>query len=78
MTGLEIKPDAGLWSRSVGPALRTWWDERRILVMRFAVVLLVICAVAKLGMDVPRLLSTPRRTPSRFPAITARQDAAPS
>jgi hypothetical protein len=57
----EIKLDAGLWSRSVGPALRAWWGERRILLMRLAIVLLVVCAVVKLGMDVPRLLWAPPR-----------------
>jgi hypothetical protein len=62
MTGREIKLDAGLWSRSVGPALRTWWDKRRILLMRLAVVLLIVSAGVKLGMDVPRLLWAPPRS----------------
>jgi hypothetical protein len=56
-----IKLGAGLWSLSIGPALRTWWGERRNLLMRFAIALLLLSAVAKLGMDVPRLLWAPPR-----------------
>jgi hypothetical protein len=56
-----IKLDAEVWGRSVGPALRAWWDERRTLFLSLAVVLLVASAVVKLGMDVPRLLWAPPR-----------------
>jgi hypothetical protein len=61
MTGRGIKLDAGLWSLSIGPALRIWWGERRIQLMRVAIALLIACAAAKLGMDVPRLLWAPSR-----------------
>ena len=61
MSGPEIKLDAGHWGRSLDPVLRTWWDKRRTLVMRLAVVLLVASAALKLGMDVPRLLWAPPR-----------------
>jgi hypothetical protein len=61
MRGPEIDLDTDLWRRSLGPALRNWWGERRILLMRVAVVLLVVCAAVKLGMDVPRLLWAPPR-----------------
>ena len=54
MTEHENKPDAGLWSRPLGPA-------RRTLAMRLAVLLLVVSAVVKLGLDVPRLLWAPPR-----------------